>query len=165
MMIRGFAVAVVVAAVAQTSSAQTIYSIDRASILQGAKFDFKVEFPKLVDRQSVKITINGADYTQVLGRGGEFVEKEDGADASSVVLRDVAIRQPGRYEVAASDGRATAKGNWDVFATPAPRAAKNVILFIGDGMSVANRTAARMLSKGIKEGKYFATPEIDDMPQ
>ncbi len=164
MMIRGIAVAVVILAAAQMSSAQTIYPIDRASILQGAKFDFKVEFPKLVDRQSVKITVNGADYTQVLGRGGEFVEKEDGADASSVVLRGVSIRQPGKYEVAASDGQATSKVTWEVFATPAPRAAKNVILFIGDGMSVANRTAARMLSKGIKEGKYFGTLEIDDMP-
>src|SRR5207253_3445486 len=42
---------------------------------------------------------------------------------------------------------------------------KNVILFIGDGMSMANRTAARILSKGIKEGKYFGKLAIDDMPR
>jgi alkaline phosphatase len=146
------------------SDAQTIYPIDRATILQGAKFDFKVEFAKLLDPQSVKITVNGADYAQALGRAGEFIEKEDGADASSLVLRNVVIAKPGTYEIAASDGQATAKVTWTVYGTPAPRAAKNVILFIGDGMSVANRTAARILSKGIKEGKYLGNLEIDDMP-
>jgi alkaline phosphatase len=50
-----------------------------------------------------------------------------------------------------------------VYATGA-RKAKNVILFVGDGMSVANRTAARILSKGIKEGKYLGKLSFDDMP-
>src|SRR5260370_37019367 len=101
MMIRGIAVAVVILAAAQMSSAQTIYPIDRASILQGAKFDFKVEFPKLVDRQSVKIPVNGADYTQVLWCRGEIVENEDGTDGSSVVFRGVCSGQPGEYEFVA----------------------------------------------------------------
>jgi len=164
MMIRSLLAAGIAFFLAQASSAQTIYPIDRATILQGARFDFKVEFPTLVDPQNVKITVNGADYAQALGRAGEFIEKEDGADVSSLVLRNVAIGKPGTYEVAASDGQATAKVTWTVYGTPAQRAAKNVILFIGDGMSVANRTAARILSKGIKEGKYFGTLEIDDMP-
>ena len=38
---------------------------------------------------------------------------------------------------------------------PTPTAkAKNVILFIGDGMTIAHRTAARILSKGLVEGRY-----------
>jgi alkaline phosphatase len=53
---------------------------------------------------------------------------------------------------------------WDVFATPDGRKAKNVILFIGDGMSMAHRTAARILSKGITEGRYGGELAIDDMP-
>ena len=48
-------------------------------------------------------------------------------------------------------GDKSARVTWEVFATPAPKA-KNVILFIGDGLSVAHRTAARMLSKGIVAG-------------
>jgi alkaline phosphatase len=39
-----------------------------------------------------------------------------------------------------------------------------VILFIGDGMTIANRTAARVLSKGITEGKYQGRLSFDDMP-
>jgi alkaline phosphatase len=37
---------------------------------------------------------------------------------------------------------------------PQERRAKNVILFIGDGMGLVSRQVARILSKGITEGKY-----------
>ena len=40
-------------------SAQTIYPIDRAEILAGAQFDFKVEFPDRVDPAKLKVTVNG----------------------------------------------------------------------------------------------------------
>jgi len=142
---------------------QTIYPIDRAAILAGARFDFKVEFP-LIERESdLKITINGEDYSRRLGKTGQFVENEDGLNASSLVLRDTSIDKPGSYTVVASDGTRRSEVTWTVFAT-GPRVARNIILFIGDGMSMANRTAARILSKGIKEGKYFGKLAIDDMP-
>jgi alkaline phosphatase len=35
---------------------------------------------------------------------------------------------------------------------------------IGDGMTIANRTAARILSKGITEGRYNGRLAMDDMP-
>jgi alkaline phosphatase len=50
-----------------------------------------------------------------------------------------------------------------VFGTPARRA-RNVILFIGDGLSIAHRTAARVLSTGLVEGRYGGELAIDDMP-
>src|SRR5262249_14753143 len=53
--------------------------------------------------------------------------------------------------------------SWEVFTT-GPRKAKNVILFIGDGMSAAHRTAARILSAGISEGKYHGGLAMDAMP-
>ena len=145
-------------------AAQTIYPIDRAAILAGARFDFKVEFPEIEKQADLKITIDGEDYTRQLGKAGQFVENEDGLNASSLVLRDASIDKPGIYTVVASDGTRRSEVTWTVFAT-GPRVAKNVILFIGDGMSMANRTAARILSKGIKEGKYFGKLAIDDMPQ
>ena len=39
------------------------------------------------------------------------------------------------------------------------------MLLIGDGLSSAHRTAARLLSKGIAEGKAFGKLAMDDMPQ
>jgi alkaline phosphatase len=145
------------------AEAQTIYPLDRAEILTGARFDFKVEFPQLAAPDKVKATINGQDQTTVFGKAAEFIEREDGKDQSAVLLRDVTLSKPGPYRVRATDGVNTREVVWNVYET-GPRQAKNVILFIGDGLSPAHRVAARLLSKGIAEGKAFGKLAIDDMP-
>ena len=143
--------------------AQTIYPIDRATILAGARFDFKVEFPDRVDPAKFKVTVNGEDYAAVFGRSGTFVEREDGKDQSALTLRDVSLGKPGNVTVEVSDGTRSRTVAWTVYDT-GPRKAKNVILFIGDGLSPAHRAAARLLSKGIAEGKSLGKLAIDDMP-
>ena len=145
------------------ANAGAIFPIDRAHFLAGSKFDFKVEFDKIVATSDTRVTINGADIAMVLGKSPQYVQNEEGSNASALVLRDVVLDKPGHYIVTASDGSTSQTVAWDVYGT-GPRKAKNVILFIGDGMSVANRTAARILSKGIKEGKYFGQLAFDDMP-
>ncbi|MEY9106018.1 alkaline phosphatase [Bradyrhizobium yuanmingense] len=163
-MVRGLALAsLIVLCWASSSSAQTIYPIDRAEILAGAKFDFKVELPGLVDPAKLKVTVNGADYAAAFGRSGTFVEREDGKEQSALVLRDVTLTKPGSVAVEVSDGTRQRSVTWTVYDT-GPRKAKNVILFIGDGMSPAHRVAARILSKGISEGKSRGKLAIDDMP-
>jgi alkaline phosphatase len=147
-----------------TASAQAIYPIDRAEILSGARFDFKVEFPGVVDPAKVSVTINGRDHAQVLGKAAELIAREDGKDASSLLLRDVSIARPGTYTVTAGDGTASRSVEWTVYATPGKRAAKNVILFIGDGFSIAHRTAARLLAKGVDSGKLKGKLAMDQMP-
>jgi alkaline phosphatase len=146
------------------ANAQTVYPIDRADILVGSKFDFKVEFDGLAERAALAVTINGEDAAKVFGKAPEFIAREDGKDQSALLLRDIALAKPGRYEVVVSDGKATKKIAWNVFAT-GPRQAKNVILFIGDGMSGAHRVAARLLSKGMAEGKAHGKLAMDDMPR
>jgi alkaline phosphatase len=146
--------------------AQTIYPIDKASILSGARFDLKVEFPANAPRAAIKVTIGGQDAAAAFGKPAEIVEREEGQDHTAYWLRDVSLVKPGRYEIEANSGlpgEPPAKVTWDVFATPARRA-KNVILFIGDGMSQAHRTAARMMSKGISQGTYGGDLAMDDMP-
>jgi len=149
---------------AATAAAQTIYPLSRAEILAGARFDFKVEVPGTPPEADVVVTINGKSAADVLGKPATFIVKEDGLDQSALWIRDAEITAPGAYTVDAKVGGKTASVTWTVFATPEKRAAKNVILFIGDGMSVAHRTAARMLSKGISEGHYGGDLAIDDMP-
>ena len=57
-------------------------------------------------------------------------------------LRDVSLAKPGRYEVEATAGD---KPRRDLGGVRHPRGrAKNVILFVGDGLSIAHRTAARI---------------------
>src|SRR6266699_1297370 len=124
--------------------AQTVYPIDRADILVGARFDFKVEFAGLADPTKVSVTLNGKDQ-------------------SALILRDVSLAQPGVYRLRVSDGANSRELEWNVYDS-GPRRAKNVILFIGDGMSLAHRVAARVLAKGIAEGKARGKLAIDDMP-
>ena len=163
-MIKHFATAaLMVLASASPLLAQTVYPIDRAAILAGAKFDFKVEFPDRVDPAKLKVTVNGEDYAAVFGRAGNFIEREEGKEQSALMLRDVALTKPGRVTVEVGDGTRSRTLAWTVYDT-GPRRAKNVILFIGDGMSPAHRTAARLLSRGIAEGKSLGKLAIDDMP-
>jgi alkaline phosphatase len=148
---------------ASTSPAQTIYPIDRAEILTGTRFDFKVEFYGLADPAKVYVSLNGEDYAKAFGKTASFIEREDGRDQSALILRDVSLTQPGAYKVHVTDGVQSREINWNVYDT-GPRKAKNVILFIGDGMSPAHRVAARLLAKGIAEGKALGKLAIDDMP-
>jgi alkaline phosphatase len=141
------------------TTAQTIYPIDRADILAGSRFDFKGEFPDLQKADAVPVTVNGEPYAKVPGRATTFIEREDSKDQSALVLRDVTLKA-GTYAVQVGEGPAV---TWNVYAT-GPRKAKNVILFIGDGMSPAHRIGARLLSKGIAQGKSLAKLAIDDMP-
>jgi alkaline phosphatase len=145
------------------TQAQTVYPIDRAEILAGARFDFKVEFPGLADPEKILVTLNGEDHAKVFGQAASFVEREDGRAMSALALRDVSLPKPGTYTVRASDGTNTREIAWTVYET-GQRKAKNVILFIGDGMSPAHRVAARLLAKGISEGKSRGKLAIDDMP-
>jgi alkaline phosphatase len=147
-----------------SASAQTIYPLDRAEILKGSTFDFKVEFPDYVAAGDIKVTINGADQAAVFGKTADYVAREDGKDQSALLLRDVTLDQPGAYRIEVSDGVHSRAVTWNVYDTGA-RKAKNVILFIGDGMSLAHRVGARLLSKGIAEGKSNGKLAIDDMPQ
>ena len=164
-MIKPLAAAVLIILLSgQQGIAQTVYPIDRAEILAGAHFDFKVEFPGSVDPVKMKVTVNGADYSDAFGRSGNFVDREDGKDQSALILRNVALSKPGNVTVEVSDGARSRTVTWTVYDT-GPRKAKNVILFIGDGLSPAHRVAARLLSKGIAEGKSRGKLAIDDMPQ
>ncbi|HYG75831.1 MAG TPA: alkaline phosphatase [Planctomycetota bacterium] len=163
-----------------------IYPIDRATILAGSKFDFKVEFPQVIAESAASIRINGKNPEELFGKAPQFIAKEDTYNlnkdldrddpklddddeveikvASAVILRDCILEKPGTYSVVASDGTHSATVTWEVYETPAKRSAKNVILMIGDGMSLAHRKAARALSKGIKEGRHGDALAMDSMP-
>lgn len=144
--------------------AQTIYPIHRATLLSGQRFDLKVEFDRIVDPAKLSVTINGVDHTDFFQRSAQLIEKEEGAEGSAVRLQDLSIAQPGKYVVEATDGNSRSSVTWEVYGTPAVRQAKNVILFVADGLSPAHRTAARVMSKGISEGKYNGRLAMDSLP-
>jgi alkaline phosphatase len=155
---------VAVCTMASPGFCQTIYPLNRAEILAGSRFDLKVEVPGSPPQSEVAVSINGQPAAGVLGSQVLYVPNEDGQSHSALWIKNGYIDAPGRYEVVAAAGGRTASVTWEVFATPPQRTARNVILFVGDGLSVAHRTAARMLSKGIAEGRYGGELAIDDMP-
>ena len=146
---------------APAAMAQTIYPLTRAEILAGSHFDLKVEFPGAP--AATKVTINGRDAAEVIGMPAKVVPNEDGFAQTAYWIRDAHLKA-GTYVVEATADGKSASVTWEVFATPKPRVAKNVILFIGDGLSIAHRTAARIVSRGMVEGRYGGELEIDEMP-
>lgn len=152
---------------AGAAEAATVYPLDRATILAGSPFDFKVEFAETVKPEDVKVTVNGQDYKAVFGAEAEFVESEKGKEdkvlGSALILRKLVLAKPGDYKVEASAGGETKTVNWTVYGTPATAKAKNVIFLLGDGLSMAHRTGARLMSKGMTEGKADGRLNLDDV--
>ena len=141
---------------------QAIYPIDKAEILAGSKFDIKVELKQVVNQNDLIIEVNGIPANKTILAKPEFISDENGK-GSSIIYRDVQFSKAGQYVITARSPQEKLQVTWDIYAS-GPRRVKNVILFIGDGMTIANRTAARVLSKGISEGKYQGRLAFDDMP-
>src|SRR5262245_56097286 len=91
-----------VALSALPGEAQTIYPLNRAEIMAGAKFALKVEFPGAPEQSAVKVTIDGQDAASVLGKPATFVAREDGADHSAYWIRDVTLAKTGKHTVEAA---------------------------------------------------------------
>ncbi|WP_312404462.1 alkaline phosphatase [Rhizobium sp.] len=162
-----FSALVATTILAGAAQAAEVYPLDRATILTGSPFDFKVEFDKVVKPEDVKITVNGQDYKATLGKEVEFVAEEKNKDkvlGSAVILRGVTLAKAGDYKVEVAAGNETKNITWNVYGTPEQAKAKNVIFLIADGLSVAHRTAARIMSKGMTEGKANGRLNMDDVP-
>ncbi|CDN50400.1 alkaline phosphatase [Neorhizobium galegae] len=161
-----FAALVVSTALAGAAQAATVYPLDRATILTGSPFDFKVEFNSVIKPEDVKITVNGQDYKTVLGKEAQFVAEEKNKDkvlGSAIILRGLTIATAGDYKVEISAGSETKTVTWNVYGTGSAPKAKNIIFMLGDGLSVAHRTAARIMSKGMTEGKANGRLAMDDL--
>ena len=140
------------------AAAATILPLDRATILVSSPFDVKVEFDGVVAEADVSVTINGQPVANVLGKAATFIEKEEGVEASAVRINEVTINEPGTYT------RDQEKSvTWEVYGTPDTPVAKNVIFLIADGLSVAHRTGARLMAKGMTEGKANGRLNMDGL--
>ncbi|MDO5699557.1 MAG: alkaline phosphatase [Dermatophilus congolensis] len=145
-----------------------IIPIDRAKFLVNSQFDLRVEATG-VDPATAKIEI------KVSGPKGAAAILRGTPERTSSVERSLEVTYKGVYYPEAGDYTITAKvtsgttvketkvTNEVVVAKARGRRAKNVIFFLGDGMGQPAITAARILSKGMKEGKYHGLLEMDRM--
>lgn len=145
-----------------------VYPITRATFRPGAFFDLRVEVAG-VDPESARVRISVQGPNGPAGvLTGTPVRTSNAPDSLEVEYEDLAYPAPGTYTVsvvATSRGsRGTAEVTHEVLATNAAATpAKNIIFFLGDGMGAAAITGARILSKGIEEGKYNGLLEMDQM--
>lgn len=160
----GLFIALAVMLFATQVFAATVYPLDKATMLAGAKFDFKVEFDTVVRPQDVQVTINGRNYAEVLGATGSWMEERlaDGSSATALIVRDVALAND-NYTVRVKTAGGTDRVDWTVFPPSGQAKAKNVIVLIADGLSVGHRTAARLISKGNVEGTSQGVLNMDRM--
>lgn len=145
-----------------------ILPINNAKFLAGARFDLRVEATG-IDPSTAQITV------QVRGPHGpapilqgEPERTSSEPDSFEVTYRGLAYPRPGGYTVEArvESGIAAADAavSHEVVAARAQhRPARNIIFFLGDGMGAPAITAARILSRGITEGKYGGLLEMDQM--
>jgi len=141
----------------------TVLPIDQAKFLAGQKFDFQVEASNLPgEAKAWDIKVNGQPVASFFGKDGE-----GSGDDKTVrfTMRDVTFKTAGQVtvdvQINGDNWAESRRVSYQVLKAQAPgKPAKNVILFVGDGMSLPIRTAARVLSKGMTEGKFNGLLEM-----
>lgn len=137
-----------------------VLPIDKAKLLKGQKFDFEVE-AKDISGQKLQVTINGENAAKYFHKQPSYGQE---GTISSYRIDNVNFPQEGAVNIKVVAPGASRSVTYNVTAAKAPQRARNVILFIGDGMSLPAREMARILAKGIQEGKYNDVLEMEKMP-
>ncbi|MCK9285918.1 MAG: alkaline phosphatase [Rhodocyclaceae bacterium] len=148
-------------------------------LFAGQRFDLRVEtqLPAATAPRLVALTVNGRPVTRPFLRRIERqgAGAESGTPQSPLLYgasaRNLFFDRPGRYEIAATveaDGvRRRIANRYAVAPAPDPRApgaARRVVLFLADGTGLPLRTAARLVSKGVFEGRARDRLALEKMP-
>ncbi|HYO43444.1 MAG TPA: alkaline phosphatase [Candidatus Limnocylindrales bacterium] len=145
-----------------------VLPIDNAKFLVGARFDLRVEAtgidPAIAE---IRIKVRGPHGPAAI-LVGTPTWTSSAPDSVEVTYRGLRYPGAGKYRVEATvdsgAGKSSLVVSHRVVVTEAPRRrAKNVIFFLGDGMGTPVVTAARILSRGITQGKYDSLLNIDRM--
>ena len=181
------AVILVSAAPAAAQTRLRIMPPPGATFALGQRFDLRVEATGSASApRGLAVTLDGVDISarNVLapGPGGEKGAGGMGTPAGATarpavaapttstnfLLRDTSLTRAGTHTVAVrtADG-ATLTAAYEVAAWQLARAgahpARNVILLVGDGMGIAHRTAARIVSRGQTFGKTNGPLAMDTL--
>lgn len=146
----------------------TILPINQAKFWKGQLFDFEVEV-KGNTTPSISVTIDGKDAAEYFKKAPTITPFEG---YTSYRIDQVAFDTVGDKQITvkakSSDGKVlgskTRTITYQVVEEAAKKPAKNVVLMVGDGMSMQAKEVARILSKGIQEGKYKGLLSMEEMP-
>ncbi len=155
------ALAVSAATTFAEDAALRIMPPDRSTLAVGQRFDIRVETATESSPDSpLRAFLDGAELSDAV------VTTKPGR--RSITARNVTLTTPGDHVLEARLGdtvsarvRWTASG-WDTAAAGTSKA-RNVILMIGDGMGSAHRTAARLVTRGLADGRARGRLAMDTL--
>ena len=179
-----------VAGVAEAATAIRIMPPDGGVLATGQRIDIRVEATSdsPAPPRGLRVLVNGRDVTpqNLLDPGVDGERGAGGTGATSeripaaqraaaapphttnFLLRAYAAEAAGPLVIEArtSDGASAIVRlrieDWQGSAAAGPRA-RNIILLLGDGMGLAHRTAARIVSRGLHNGKAAGRLAMDSL--
>ena len=164
---------------ADPESGLRIFPPSHSELFAGQRFDLRVEtqLPASQPPRLVKLTVNGKEVTRFFNQRIERQGRglESGTPESNLLFgasaRNLHFDRAGHYAVSAEvevDGKLHAITNeYDVAPAPnpkAPGAANRVVFYLADGTGLPLRTAARIVSKGVFEGRARDRLTMEKMP-
>jgi alkaline phosphatase len=156
-----------VSSAAAATTTIRIMPADRGILATGQRFDIRVEARSDGEQRprGLRVRVNGVEMT---ARGDASADKGAPPNSTNFLLRGQSITTPGPLTIDAetADG-ARGRAQLTVEAWTAPRRgaarARNIILLLGDGMGIAHRTAARIVSRGVENGKARGRLAMDGL--
>ncbi|GAA4918976.1 alkaline phosphatase [Stackebrandtia albiflava] len=146
----------------------TILPIDDAKFRAGGRFDLRIEVTGVNPVEAeVSVKIKGPKGNTKLAEP----EYSTAAASDQIVVSypQMSYPAPGEYtvnvKVKVKGGRNHTEKVTHTVVGAGEGGAKNVIFFLGDGMGQAAITAARILSKGMKQGRYRGLLAMDTMDE
>lgn len=148
-----------------------IMPADGSAFIVDQRFDIRVEAPAGISGP-LQVSLDGRDISDwnnrshLTGRPIISPPSPTVTNASAFLSRDWSFPRAGNHVLrATAAGAAAREVSFEIVAWQGSGAkVRNVILLIGDGMGVAHRTAARIVSRGMTEGRYRnGMLEMDEM--
>ncbi|MEP6718957.1 MAG: alkaline phosphatase [bacterium] len=138
-----------------------IMPADGSAFLVEQRFDIRVEAPAGIT-SPLRVSLDGRDISdwnnrsQLTGRPIISPPSPTITKAPAFLSRDWSFPRAGNHVIrATAEGAAAREVSFEILPWQGSGAkVRNVILLIGDGMGVAHRTAARIVSRGVTEGRY-----------
>ncbi|HEX9423480.1 MAG TPA: alkaline phosphatase [Pyrinomonadaceae bacterium] len=138
-----------------------IMPADGSSFLVGQRFDIRVE-GSAGAKGPLRVTLDGRDIREWNNRNhltGNTIDHQPAPPLQGgavFISRQWSFPRPGLHQIRAEAGNAEAlEVNFEIVGWEGKGSrVRNVILLIGDGMGMAHRTAARIASRGLTEGRY-----------
>lgn len=149
-------------------------------LISGQRFDLRVEtqIPATTPPALMRLTINGKDVTERFRKriAAQGLGLESGTPKSALLFgataRNLTFKRPGIWKVQAVvkvDGiERTIENTYPVAQSPFEggkhgAGPKHVVFFLGDGMGLPIRTAARIVGRGVAEGRGQGRLQMDTM--